>query len=283
MNFLNRLFGLIFNKSRSTTATEHPEVGQVEGSGVEPEPEPEPDVTVFAAPVSQSYTQTTAPPVAPAPPLDTVAADLHSAAVESVAPAEKDQHEAPSADAMTPEEETAPGLSVESVSIDPADSPDTDTAEQAAPVVKAAPAASTGKTKLSETPEIDHKTATPPTEELEPVDRPQASATRQKETAPADKHDIDAMIRCCEMELTKKRSAKDVPAPLVFERVAILSRKEKNYPQEIDYCERYIKMTEAFYKKHGTDGLTDVRKGAKHRAIVERLPKARALLEKQQN
>ncbi|GMA83012.1 hypothetical protein [Shewanella glacialipiscicola] len=41
------------------------------------------------------------------------------------------------------------------------------------------------------------------------------------------KHDIDAMKRCCDAELKTMEKAGMVPAPYYFERVAILSRKEK--------------------------------------------------------
>ena len=43
-----------------------------------------------------------------------------------------------------------------------------------------------------------------------------------------------------------------VPAPYYFERVAILSRKEKDYQQEVAYCEKYIVLVEDFYKEYGT-------------------------------
>jgi hypothetical protein len=71
-----------------------------------------------------------------------------------------------------------------------------------------------------------------------------------------------------------------VPAPYYFERVGILSRKEKNYQQEVGYCESYINAVEGFYKKYGTKGMADVRKGPRYQAIVKRLPKAKELLSK---
>ncbi len=71
-----------------------------------------------------------------------------------------------------------------------------------------------------------------------------------------------------------------VAAPYYFERVAILSRKEKGYRQEIHYCEAHIRLVESFYAYHGTEGKADVRKGPRFQAIVARLPKARELLAK---
>jgi hypothetical protein len=68
-----------------------------------------------------------------------------------------------------------------------------------------------------------------------------------------------------------------VAAPYYFERVAILSHKQKNYEQEIFYCESYIAAIESFYKINGTKNFADVRKGARYQAIVKRLPKAKQL------
>nr|MDU9043250.1 hypothetical protein [Candidatus Electrothrix aestuarii] len=50
------------------------------------------------------------------------------------------------------------------------------------------------------------------------------------------------MKKCCDAELRTMEKTGLAPAPYYFERVAILSRKEKNYQQEIDYCELYITM-----------------------------------------
>ena len=97
------------------------------------------------------------------------------------------------------------------------------------------------------------------------------------ELAKTMKHDIDTMKRCCDAELKIMDKAGMVPAPYYFERVAILSRKEKNYEQEILYCEMYIEKVEAFYAKHGTSSIADVRKGPTYQAIAKRLPKAREL------
>jgi hypothetical protein len=94
-------------------------------------------------------------------------------------------------------------------------------------------------------------------------------------------HDLHYMKKCCDAELKTMDKAGLVPAPYYFERVAILSRKEKNYEQEVAYCEKYIETVEIYYKKNSTKGIADVRKGPRFQAIVKRLPKAKELLTKQ--
>ncbi len=101
------------------------------------------------------------------------------------------------------------------------------------------------------------------------------------ELAEEKKHNLEEMKRCCDAELITMDKAGLVPAPYYFERVAILLRKEKNYEQEIYYCEQYIKKVEAFYSKNGTAGIADVREGPRYQSIVKRLPKARELYAKQ--
>ncbi len=101
------------------------------------------------------------------------------------------------------------------------------------------------------------------------------------EYAEDKKHDLHYMKKCCDAELKTMDKAGLVPAPYYFERVAILSRKEKNYKQEVIYCGKYIETVERFYKKNGTEGIADVRKGPRFKAIVKRLPKAKELLSKQ--
>jgi len=100
------------------------------------------------------------------------------------------------------------------------------------------------------------------------------------EYAKERKHDIEYMKKCCHAEFKKMEKAGLVPAPYYFERVAILSRKERNYQQEVSYCERYIDAVEGFYKKYGTKGMADVRKGPRYKAIVRRLPKVKKLVSK---
>ena len=101
------------------------------------------------------------------------------------------------------------------------------------------------------------------------------------ELAEENKNDLETMKRCCDAELKTMDKAGLVPAPYYFERVAILSRKSKDYAQEIFYCKQYIEKVEAFYSKNGTKGIADVRKGPRFKAIVKRLPKAKEHYAKQ--
>ena len=103
------------------------------------------------------------------------------------------------------------------------------------------------------------------------------------ELAKVKKNDLEGMKRCCSAELKTMDKAGLVPAPYYFERVAILSRKIKDYQQEIFYCEQYIEKVELFYSKNGTEGVADVRKGPRYKAIVKRLPKAKELDANQNN
>ena len=103
------------------------------------------------------------------------------------------------------------------------------------------------------------------------------------ELAEDKKHDLSYMKKCCDAELNTMDKAGMVPAPYYFERVAILSRKEKNYAQEVAYCQKYIEVVERFYEANGTEGYADVRKGPRYKAIVKRLPKAIELLRKNPN
>ncbi len=100
------------------------------------------------------------------------------------------------------------------------------------------------------------------------------------EYAESDKDDIEIMKRCCDAELAAMEATSVVSAPYYFERVAILSRKQKKYLQEIEYCERYIQAVEGFYQARGHEGYADVRKGPRYQAIVARLPKAKSLAAK---
>ena len=123
------------------------------------------------------------------------------------------------------------------------------------------------------------------------------------EYAEEKKHDLEYMKKCCDAELKSMEKTGLVPAPYYFERVAILSRKEKNYQQEVDYCENYINAVEKYYKNpprpvpKRVSGVTyrslgldideldelpaaDIRKGPRYQAIVKRLPKSKQLLAK---
>jgi len=100
------------------------------------------------------------------------------------------------------------------------------------------------------------------------------------EYAEDKKHDLDFMKKCCNIE--SKANTISCPAPFYFERVAILSRKEKNYAQEVEYCEAYLNTISKFANEVGFENCFDARKSARYRKIAERLPKAKKLLAKQQ-
>ena len=100
------------------------------------------------------------------------------------------------------------------------------------------------------------------------------------ELADEKKHDIEYMKKCCDAELQTMETVGLVASPYYFERVAILSRKAKNFRQEIHYCETYIRLVEDYYAKRGTEGIADVRKGPRFQAIIARIPKARELVAK---
>ncbi|MGQ4879813.1 hypothetical protein ACOJCM_14705 [Billgrantia sp. LNSP4103-1] len=106
--------------------------------------------------------------------------------------------------------------------------------------------------------------------------------------AESHKHDIEMMKRCCaaiEGVYWSHGTMKMAPEPRYFERVAILSRKAKDYEGEIDICRRWLAME---------DDFMDWRQGDQRRGVIisgspvarrirERLPKAMALLDKQRS
>lgn len=98
------------------------------------------------------------------------------------------------------------------------------------------------------------------------------------EYAESNKHDIECMKKCCNVELTKTEQECYAPAPYYFERVAILSRKEKNYTQEIEYCEKYALAIDDFRKKYGDPGA-NIALGAFYLSIPSRIDKAKKLLQ----
>lgn len=102
------------------------------------------------------------------------------------------------------------------------------------------------------------------------------------ELAEDKKHELSTMIKCCDAELATYRKTGMVPAPFYFERVAILYRKQKNYSQELKYCEGYIDVVEEYYNKNNLSQNEGVKMGPRYKAIVKRLSKTKELLYKQQ-
>lgn len=91
-------------------------------------------------------------------------------------------------------------------------------------------------------------------------------------------HDIDAMKKSCALELHQSKLRQIAPAPYWFERVAVLSRKSKNYAQEIVYCEAYLQAVSELYTGGRINHATGVVMGPTHLAIENRLAQARRLL-----
>lgn len=100
------------------------------------------------------------------------------------------------------------------------------------------------------------------------------------EKAEEKKHDIEYMKKCCQLEFQKMKEKNEVPAPFCFERVAILSKKDKNYEQEVRYCEDYIKAVDDFYANNKDSNVADVRKSTKYHSLVKRMEKAKSLISK---
>lgn len=100
------------------------------------------------------------------------------------------------------------------------------------------------------------------------------------ELAKEKKQEMMTMKKCCTAELATYRKTGLRPAPYYFERVAILSRKEKNYAQEIEYCEKYIEALQDFHRKHGLQDYDGTKMGGRDQAIWNRLLKAKQLLGK---
>ena len=61
-----------------------------------------------------------------------------------------------------------------------------------------------------------------------------------------DKTDIKAVVDCCREEIQKSIDTGIMPAPKYFEQAAVLSRKEKNYQNEIAICDMYIKLVKKY-------------------------------------
>lgn len=101
------------------------------------------------------------------------------------------------------------------------------------------------------------------------------------ELAEDKKHELSTMIKCCDAELATYRKTGIGPAPFYFERVAILYRKDKNYSQEVNYCEKYNSVVDEFYRKNRIQENEGVKMGPRYKAIVKRLIKAKELLYKQ--
>lgn len=98
------------------------------------------------------------------------------------------------------------------------------------------------------------------------------------------KHNIELMKRCCAAEIETYEKTGDTPSPYFFWRVAVLSSKQKNYEQEVEYLQSYLDiLRQGGYSRDDMTLEEAVQKGAIGRAgaICERLPKAKQRLENQ--
>lgn len=102
------------------------------------------------------------------------------------------------------------------------------------------------------------------------------------EHADSGKHDLETMKACCDAEIAAWKDTGEVPAPYYFERVAILSRKARDYRQEVEYCELYLSVVDECHARHGITGEVGMKAGPRYKAIKSRLPKAHELLQKSQ-
>ncbi|MEE4463792.1 hypothetical protein V2S84_17080 [Azotobacter chroococcum] len=105
--------------------------------------------------------------------------------------------------------------------------------------------------------------------------------------ATTHKHDLEMMLRCCDAEestyWSQPQGRRLCAAPSYFERVAILSRKAKDYAGEVTICERWERIINDYIAQPMViDGRAAlVHKGPRSIAILARLPKAKELLQKQ--
>ena len=71
---------------------------------------------------------------------------------------------------------------------------------------------------------------------------------------PQHNQNIHEMVKCCREEIQKSEDSGIMPDPKYFEQVAILSRVEKRYENEIAICEMYIELMNQYAAR---EKLTD--------------------------
>ncbi len=73
------------------------------------------------------------------------------------------------------------------------------------------------------------------------------------------KNNIDVMLKCCQVEINRYVGIGLPPAPVCFERVAILAQKNGNINLAIRICEIYIDATNHYFLKNNiTAGRIDM-------------------------
>lgn len=68
--------------------------------------------------------------------------------------------------------------------------------------------------------------------------------------SPLSETDILSVIKSCRSEIQKSKDSGIMPSPKYFEQAAILSRKERNYTNEIAICEMYVKLAKQYASKN---------------------------------
>ena len=61
---------------------------------------------------------------------------------------------------------------------------------------------------------------------------------------------LSEMVKNCRNEIIKSNESGIMPSPKYFEQVAVLSRKEKRYEDEVAICEMYIDIAEQYAVEH---------------------------------
>jgi hypothetical protein len=93
-------------------------------------------------------------------------------------------------------------------------------------------------------------------------------------------HNLAMMKECCASGMATYEATGLVPEPYYFHRVAVLSRKTRDYATEVAYCENYVAVVENYYRRNNISHTQGVKMGPRYQAIVQRLLKAKLLLVK---
>ena len=101
-----------------------------------------------------------------------------------------------------------------------------------------------------------------------------AIGNQKTELDKSNDHDLHEMVRRCREDIQASEDSGIMPSPRYFEQVAILSRKEKNYKNEIAICEMYIELINDYAAKH---------KITKDEAAYQVLPKCAPFVKRIQN
>lgn len=62
--------------------------------------------------------------------------------------------------------------------------------------------------------------------------------------------DIRSVMECCRDEIKNSEDSGIMPSPKFFEQAAVLSRKERNYTNEIAICEMYVSLAKQYASKN---------------------------------